>query len=972
MDEIKEKIKNWIKKSLKAIFKSKVFIFILIFCIIAFVLCPLFIYFIKIDDAEFKENDKKSTSYVVKNNTKSAKLTTSGIQTVSSAEQLWDDMTEAGSRVNNYLDSYEELEKLMNAELITQYPKIGNGGLDGIVEFQRTKSDGTKKKLTYIDKNTFETYKDNYTSSGDTKVLDYFSLDDDGNVLVAILNKTTETLETNDSEINISDYTATNLEKIEDGKYRNVKYEISTSTIDYKSVVQKYTMPFQYLWSLLVMTQDKEFVLGLADLVAKSEITIGIYDNTTTNVNDNTYTYKKEIKTTTYAELNVKKDYGVKGYNKERYWVDRDSPNYDGVHKAEANKEDTEYKVENKIERQTSKIVTVLEKANTWIVDYSRTASNQISSPVTSQPNESNLEDTSYEERSDSPKDSNQDNTLLNQDNVDKFRAEVDKYIRDKKPNANIILNSSILNNVKTDNVKVSYVKCQYFMHLVDRKKSTTTISSSSKIVLGTSSLSRKDDINSKTDNFVTLFRESSTARSYILDAPDWLFEMLKSNDDTADMVDLTKYLLNKATDSDRFGDIDPDDLFKIFDTTNFTNMGSSSGRNVSIKGCKITRDEFISAVKNYRNDTDYQTYLAANAENFYDICTAGNNDINPCLVFAHAALETGWGTSSDCKNDNNFFGMGHGNTQASGKGYSSAAESIQDYCDWINNKISNPSSIVQDYATVDSKFSDASSIYAVYAAYAYLGDTHISDEPDFNNPNQSYYESHGSNWGTGGRIYLPLIYGDNYAKECGHPNGSDETTTKERADYSVYTTNKRVSIAEEIFGTSCLIRTAGSGDSSSILNVADSIHSYMEENSYSYCTLGAEDNSHEGECGLDATFEDSKTNHHLTCCATYVSWVLQDAGAIEDSEHTNSSSALATLLGSKGWTKIETYDELEAGDIVFMTCNTTDTIEHTQIYAGNNDWYNAGTAAASQNSAPANQGEYARQHFLYAYRVSK
>ena len=95
------------------------------------------------------------------------------------------------------------------------------------------------------------------------------------------------------------------------------------------------------------------------------------------------------------------------------------------------------------------------------------------------------------------------------------------------------------------------------------------------------------------------------------------LFEILESNDDTADMVDLTKYLLNKATDSDRFGDIDPDELFKIFDTTNFTNIGSSSGRNVSIKGCKITRDEFISAVKNYRSDTDYQTYLAANAEKF-------------------------------------------------------------------------------------------------------------------------------------------------------------------------------------------------------------------------------------------------------------------------------------------------------------------------------------------------------------------
>ncbi len=972
MDEIKEKFKNWIKQSLKVVLKSKLFILILIICIIAFVLGPLFVYYLKRKDAAFKENDKTSTSYVVKQNTKSANLTTTGIQTESTAEQLWNNMLEAGSRVDYYLDSYEELEKMMNAELVTQYPKIGNGGLDGIIEFQRTKSDGTKKELTYIDKNTFETYKNNYVSNGDTKVLDYFSLDDEGNVLVAVLNKITETLETNDNEVEVSNYTSTELRKTDEGKYESVKYEISTSTIDYKSVVKKYTMPFQYLWALLVMTQDKDFVLGLADLVEKSEIVIGIYDNTTTNINENTYTYKKETKTTTYAELNIIDDYGVKGYNKERYWVDKDSPNYDGIHKSEINKDDTEYKVENKIERQTSKIVTVLEKANTWIVDYNRTASNQVSSPVTSQPNESDLEDTDYEENSDSPKDSNQDNNLLKNNNAEEFRTEVDKYIRDKKPEANIVVNKSFLDDLRTGNVNISFVKCQYYTHLVNRKKSTTTTSSSSKIVLGTSSLSRKDDINSETANFVTLFRESTTARSYILDAPDWLFEILESNDDTADMVDLTKYLLNQATESNMFGDIDPDELFKIFDSTGFSNIGSSSGRNVSIKGCKITREEFISAVKSYRSDSDYQTYLASNAEDFYDICTSAGNDINPCLVFAHAALETGWGTSSDCKNNNNFFGMGHGNSQASGNAYSSASESIQDYCDWINNKISNPSSIVQDYATVDSKFSDPSSIYAVYAAYAYLGDTHISDEPDFNNPNQAYYEANGSNWGTGGRIYLPIMYGDNYAKECGHPNGSDETTTKERADYSVYTTNKRVSIAEEIFGTSCLIRTAGSGDNSSILNVAESIHEYMEENLYSYCVLGPEDNSHEGECGLDTTFEESKSNHHLTCCATYVSWVLQDAGAIDDSEHTNSSASLATLLESKGWTKVENYDELEAGDIVFMTASTVSNIEHTQIYAGNNEWYNAGSVEAIQNSAPANQGNYAMQHFLFAYRISE
>ena len=57
----------------------------------------------------------------------------------------------------------------------------------------------------------------------------------------------------------------------------------------------------------------------------------------------------------------------------------------------------------------------------------------------------------------------------------------------------------------------------------------------------------------------------------------------------------------------------------------------------------------------------------------------------------------------------------------------------------------------------------------------------------------------------------------------------------------------------------------------------AKEIHDYMKEHNYGYCTYDYRC-EHEGECGLNSTFELSKTNRPNTCCATYVSWVFQES----------------------------------------------------------------------------------------------
>lgn len=109
------------------------------------------------------------------------------------------------------------------------------------------------------------------------------------------------------------------------------------------------------------------------------------------------------------------------------------------------------------------------------------------------------------------------------------------------------------------------------------------------------------------------------------------------------------------------------------------------------------------------------------------------------------------------------------------------------------------------------------------------------------------------------------------------------------------------------------------------------------------------------------------------TCCATYVSSVLYKAGLFTAEEingiNYNYSPDLANFLESSGWTKIENYSDLSAGDIVFMTSSSSGGgIGHVQIYAGDGTWYNAGSQESikSQNQPYASD---ASARFLFAMR---
>lgn len=78
-----------------------------------------------------------------------------------------------------------------------------------------------------------------------------------------------------------------------------------------------------------------------------------------------------------------------------------------------------------------------------------------------------------------------------------------------------------------------------------------------------------------------------------------------------------------------------------VFNITNFTNISGIGS--VSAFGTNLSREEFIAAVQAYNGGKSYSK-LSNAAGDFYDICTSAEYNVNPCLAFAWACIETGYG----------------------------------------------------------------------------------------------------------------------------------------------------------------------------------------------------------------------------------------------------------------------------------------------------------------------------------------
>lgn len=974
------------KKLLKSVVKTKMFVIIAVIILAVFLISLLYYYWTVFVDGSFNEDDWGSTTYVASKYTGQAKITGNGIETETTAQELWDQMIKEGNNIEDYLDSPEELEKLMNAELITQYPKIGNGNIDGIIEFERHQIDDSGKdngsKLRYIDKQTFEDYK----NSQDRNILDYFTIDESGNVVVAIINERTYELSGNDDEMTLASLNEEGIDTNpldeesktdQDNTYYKKEIEIISKTINYKSIVEKYTMPFQYLWSLLVIGEDKDFVLELADLVYDSEIVFSIYDNINTQEDEIIYTYKKETRTDKYAKISVEDDYDVTGYETERYWLSEDSPEeykeyYDSNYKTdEYEVSEEEYQVNYNKTYIINNPLCELTKADVWIVDYSKAFTTTTTDNTTSDENEDgNLEDTEYIYNEETSKNSNDDSSLLDDEDAVSFAESVKTYIEtyldriasndnkltissraiipiDFKPivkdeetssdglNKNLVQNDITSDDTTEDStsqdedrdvvVNVDYVEYRDYDRKVERRLKSTINTVQKNYVAGDMVLEEKIDKEINVPNFVSILSDPShsTAKDYITgDYTGWLFLILENNPDTVNMIDLTKRLLNEVLEKDTYKtDFD----FSVYSENEFSTVSGTSGSELLIK---------------YIHYWEHSTPPPTNAD--------GTKYIIEDDGYGHPTV--GYGVDIYNSGYLSLF-------QVAGYPTSIGGEVDKEFVDAIEymileNMISKVTAEVSGLNLtqyqINALISRAFNCGASGALGERNGKTFIEAYNDYwNQESDNQFEEKNSNANLNHNLYTQYMQKPNTSSG----QVSNGLIRRRKSEWVLFQTGYYDVLDE------------WHSDTGTIVETAKMIHEYMEQELYSYCVYGGNRNE---ECskfgkshGLNATFEQSKTGNKNACCATFVSWVLQETGYLSDAEHTDSANGLQDLLKSKGFITINNESELQSGDILCYD-------HHVEIYAGDNTIYNAGSGNAIRNASPQTRSRL----FGYALRA--
>lgn len=352
---------------------------------------------------------------------------------------------------------------------------------------------------------------------------------------VATWNEVTDTVESNDPDVE---------------SYSTTTYNMTTTNINYEEFVSGYTMPFDYLWDLLVISEDQDFVLDLADLVYDSEIEITVHDNLSVNTNVNTYTY-------TENEKIISRDVSIVGNSAEG-----------GGRVRSASPSGTQEKV-NSVDRtvvhttitKRNTLDISLTKADVWIVKYTKTYTYEVPDAEVTQGGAGAIADIPYTADPDHTTDT---------DDIGYGESQRQSYHNQWVQQYPDIVTS------------LTEVHCDYYYSTTNRNESiTNTLEQNNYVEPPKGEIYEKTKKDDTEPNFVTILLKDGNqkAKHHLLGASSWLFDLLEKNDTTAEMVDLTKYLFYCATKNPKYWDPDEEFDFSIFDPDNFaSNSGGTSG----------------------------------------------------------------------------------------------------------------------------------------------------------------------------------------------------------------------------------------------------------------------------------------------------------------------------------------------------------------------------------------------------------
>ncbi|CDD37502.1 membrane protein [Clostridium sp. CAG:356] len=410
----------------------------------------------------------------------------------------------------------------------------------------------------------------------------------------------------------------------------NQTFKMTTKPINYQEMVSQYKMPFDLLWAFLVVGEEKNFVMELADLVYNSEVEITVYDNLTVNEDVDDWSYKNRTKAVVSVTMN-----GL--YNDmTKYYTQQSTIN---GHIDDPYGDDIQYNTKKTSIKKNNTINAVLTKANTWIVDYTNdytysaassgtpststsTTDNQNYSATPSRTeNGENVTYTPCEElkneiqriKSSIISEWEADNNTtansggyFNQNNTGNQNYFGDDPVKSNNQNKTTI---KVKPSESTVTVKLNYSSIEYYDRYIDIVDNISRTVTTTKYVKGVANTKAKDDPESDESNFVTIFRKKKHNKNYknTTSVSSWLFEIIENNESTVDMLDLVKYLLYKATNRS-YGVTEYD--FSEFDPKTFKKFSTGEGGGMSLTTTMFTKEVFKQALQEYYNKTRKWCFL--------------------------------------------------------------------------------------------------------------------------------------------------------------------------------------------------------------------------------------------------------------------------------------------------------------------------------------------------------------------------
>ena len=755
---------------------------------------------------------------------------------------------------------------------------------------------------------TYISYDDmvQYKDNNDINAKNYFSITDDGQLVIAETRQTI--VETGSSKNNLSEESNNTV--------------VSLRTIDYKSAISEYTTQMTFLIDLVMISKNPEFVSAVVDLIKDSRIEITVMDKITTNEVLEEYKYTPMRKWTDYKT--------VTGSTPAQTTVQKI------VHNEKDGNDVTEVTKTTTISTNPTFNIT---RVKTWF-------------------SEQNIE---YNKNTDGPT-----TTTTTEGPEDELEPTEDEG------NYRTNITSTITTTTTTEEYKQG-------------KRGDVTFTVGEK-----GDGKRYEDGQIPEPTFVGLmetgFQIPNTERkeeagSNLVNGSDLLFHLLQKDQNLQNMETIMRYALYKYS-------------------------GTSYGV-TELDGSIFDIQEFIEVSQS----TDLASYLRQFSHSSE---APKSSDGNYYLMYGDGA---GWPTigNADLQWKSNYPAF-----QLPGKVLENGQEKeVQDVAAYVNSKLVNGptakysdneidamqifvevelvdqiGSNVQDehYDYVKNETSGLNlskqQLYALVTIKYNFGNLPVRNGKTFVEVYQEgakQYEINSwqhnmyiwDNWwaylggGYAGHIPARDAAFETYVKGTYDFNQSDAGTVFNRNYYIYYTQSQlnqysyapnkpitRTSANEqEIFE---YVENSGG----SIIEAADQLHQAQITWTYS---VGGDLYSNDIESSIN-------NPNQVTCCATYASSAIYRAGYFSEDQmnsfNYNSSNGLYNFLLDNGWQSINSYSELQAGDIVFMdTDGGSRDITHVQIYAGDGLWYNAGATEAIQRASPYSQGDLAEPRFMVALR---